>query len=54
MAVDAARVTLVAINSLGGHGYLEDQTVERYYRGATMSTAINFDPLDEPWTVGAL
>lgn len=50
----AGRATLVAINSLGGHGYLEDHPVERYYRDATTLTAIDFDPLDEPWTVGAL
>jgi alkylation response protein AidB-like acyl-CoA dehydrogenase len=50
----AGRATLAGINSLGGHGYLEDHPVERYYRDATTLTAVDFDPLDEPWAVAAL
>jgi alkylation response protein AidB-like acyl-CoA dehydrogenase len=50
----AGKATLAGINSLGGHGYLEDHPVERYYRDATTLTAVDFDPLDEPWAVAAL
>lgn len=37
--------TLVGVNSLGGHGYLTDHPVERWYRDATTLAAFDFDPL---------
>jgi alkylation response protein AidB-like acyl-CoA dehydrogenase len=41
----ATTATLVAVNTLGGHGYLADHPVERWYRDATTLSAIDFDPL---------
>lgn len=41
-ALDATRI---GVNSLGGHGYLMDHPVERWYRAATTLSAIDFDPL---------
>lgn len=41
-AVDATRI---GINSLGGHGYLVDHPVERWYRAVGTLSAIDFDPL---------
>ncbi|WP_067903047.1 acyl-CoA dehydrogenase family protein [Nocardia vaccinii] len=37
--------TRVGINSLGGHGYLMDHPVERWYRAVATLAAIDFDPL---------
>lgn len=41
-AVDATRI---GVNSLGGHGYLMDHPVERWYRAVGTLSAIDFDPL---------
>lgn len=47
--VDAARVAVRAtrdsINTLGGHGFLTDHPVERWYRAAITLVAVDFDPL---------
>jgi hypothetical protein len=37
--------TRIGVNSLGGHGYLQDHPVERWYRAATTLSAVDFDPL---------
>jgi alkylation response protein AidB-like acyl-CoA dehydrogenase len=37
--------TRVAVNSLGGHGYITDHPVERWYRAASTLAAVDFDPL---------
>lgn len=42
VAVDASRV---GINTLGGHGYLQDHPVERWYRAASTIAALTCDPL---------
>jgi alkylation response protein AidB-like acyl-CoA dehydrogenase len=41
----ATTATLTSVNTLGGHGYLADHPVERWYRDATTLSAIDFDPL---------
>lgn len=41
----ADQATRTAINTLGGHGYLEDHPVERYYRDASTLSALDFDIL---------
>jgi hypothetical protein len=41
----ASGATLVAVNTLGGHGYLADHPVERWYRDATTLSAVDFDPI---------
>ncbi|WP_020498677.1 acyl-CoA dehydrogenase family protein [Sciscionella marina] len=41
----ALDTTRIGVNSLGGHGYLEDHPVERWYRAASTLSAIDFDPL---------
>jgi alkylation response protein AidB-like acyl-CoA dehydrogenase len=45
VATDATRL---AVNVLGGHGFLEDHPCERWYRDAAMLASIDFDPLDAP------
>lgn len=42
VAVDATRK---GINTLGGHGFLADHPLERWYRAAATLAAIDFDPL---------
>jgi alkylation response protein AidB-like acyl-CoA dehydrogenase len=44
----AADATKLAVNTLGGHGYLEDHPCERWYRDAGMLACLDFDPLDAP------
>ncbi|WP_019873336.1 acyl-CoA dehydrogenase family protein [Sporichthya polymorpha] len=44
----ACESTRVAVNTLGGHGYLEDHPCERWYRDAATLAAIDFDPLAAP------
>jgi alkylation response protein AidB-like acyl-CoA dehydrogenase len=41
----ALDTTRIGVNSLGGHGYLKDHPVERWYRAATTLSAVDFDPL---------
>jgi alkylation response protein AidB-like acyl-CoA dehydrogenase len=41
----AVEATRTAINTLGGHGYLEDHPVERWYRAATTLSVLCCDPL---------
>jgi alkylation response protein AidB-like acyl-CoA dehydrogenase len=42
--------TAIAVNTLGGHGYLTDHPVERWYRDAAALAAIDFDPLLTEWS----
>lgn len=42
--------TAAAVNTLGGHGYLTDHPVERWYRDAAVLAAIDFDPLLTDWS----
>ena len=46
----AAVATATAVNVLGGHGYLTDHPVERWYRDAAALAAIDFDPLLTDWS----
>jgi alkylation response protein AidB-like acyl-CoA dehydrogenase len=41
----AHSATVTALNTLGGHGYLADYPVERWYRSAGALAAIDCDPL---------
>jgi alkylation response protein AidB-like acyl-CoA dehydrogenase len=41
----AVRATRSAINTLGGHGFLTDHPVERWFRAAVTLAAVDFDPL---------
>jgi alkylation response protein AidB-like acyl-CoA dehydrogenase len=41
----ALSATVTGINTLGGHGFLTDHPVERWYRAAGMLAAIDNDPL---------
>lgn len=41
----AVRATRDSINTLGGHGFLTDHPVERWYRAAITLAAVDFDPL---------
>jgi alkylation response protein AidB-like acyl-CoA dehydrogenase len=41
----ALSATVTGVNTLGGHGYLTDYPVERWYRAAGMLAAIDNDPL---------
>jgi alkylation response protein AidB-like acyl-CoA dehydrogenase len=36
---------VVSVNTLGGHGYLMDHPVERWYRDVTALSTLDFDPL---------
>ena len=52
-AAHAASVaTTTAVNTLGGHGYLTDHPVERWYRDVAVLAAIDFDPLLTEWSAG--
>lgn len=42
--------TVTAVNTLGGHGYLADHPVERWYRDAAVLAAIDFDPMLTDWS----
>jgi alkylation response protein AidB-like acyl-CoA dehydrogenase len=42
--------TATAVNTLGGHGYLTDHPVERWYRDAAVLATIDFDPLLTDWS----
>ena len=42
--------TVTAVNTLGGHGYLADHPVERWYRDAAVLAAIDFDPALIDWS----
>jgi alkylation response protein AidB-like acyl-CoA dehydrogenase len=41
----ATRSTRQAVQVLGGHGYLADHPVERWYRGAAALSVMDFDPI---------
>jgi hypothetical protein len=45
-----AATTAAAVNTLGGHGYLTDHPVERWYRDAVVLAALDFDPLLSDWS----
>lgn len=50
-ATQAATVaTVTAVNTLGGHGYLADHPVERWYRDAAVLAAVDFDPTLIDWS----
>jgi hypothetical protein len=42
----ATQSTREAVQVLGGHGYLTDHPVERWYRAAATLSAVDFDPLE--------
>jgi hypothetical protein len=42
----AVETTKQSINTLGGHGYITDHPVERWYRDASVLAAIDFDPIE--------
>ena len=46
----ATLATATAVNTLGGHGYLTDHPVERWYRDAAALAMIDFDPLLTDWS----
>jgi alkylation response protein AidB-like acyl-CoA dehydrogenase len=46
----ASTAVTAAVNTLGGHGYLTDHPVERFYRDAAFLAAIDFDPLATEWS----
>jgi alkylation response protein AidB-like acyl-CoA dehydrogenase len=46
VAVDAARHS---VQSLGGHGFMEDHPVELWYRAASTLAALDFDPACVPF-----
>lgn len=46
----AVAAAVVAVNTLGGHGYLADHPMERYYRDATALAAVDFDPASNDWS----
>jgi alkylation response protein AidB-like acyl-CoA dehydrogenase len=41
----ATQSTRDALQVLGGHGFINDHPVERFYRGAAAMSALDFDPL---------
>jgi hypothetical protein len=43
VALDATRV---GINTLGGHGFIQDHPIEQWYRAAAVLAALDFDPLE--------
>lgn len=43
VALEAGRI---GVNTLGGHGFIQDHPVEQWYRAAAMLAAIDFDPLE--------
>ena len=45
----ACAVTRDAIQVLGGHGFIEDHPVERWYRAAAALSAVDFDPTCTPF-----
>jgi alkylation response protein AidB-like acyl-CoA dehydrogenase len=45
------RATRTALQVLGGHGFLTDHPVERWYRTAAALAALDFDPLDVPVSI---
>lgn len=46
----ATGAAVVGVNTLGGHGYLTDHPVERWYRDAAVLAALDFDPLSSDWS----
>lgn len=44
----AVTVTRACLQTLGGHGFIRDHPLERWYRGAAGLSAIDFDPLHSP------
>lgn len=45
MAVVTTEVTRDAVQVLGGHGFITDHPVERWYRASTALSVLDFDPL---------
>ena len=46
----ACSVTRDAVQVLGGHGFIEDHPVERWYRSAAALSAVDFDPTCVPFS----
>lgn len=46
----ATTAAVTAVNTLGGHGYLTDHPVERWYRDAAVLATFDFDPLASDWS----
>jgi alkylation response protein AidB-like acyl-CoA dehydrogenase len=44
----ALRATREGVQTLGGHGFICDYPIERWYRGAAALAAIDFDPIAAP------
>lgn len=44
-------VTRDAVQVLGGHGFIEDHPVERWYRSAAMLSSLDFDPTCAPFAL---
>ncbi|AIJ21281.1 acyl-CoA dehydrogenase domain protein [Amycolatopsis methanolica 239] len=42
----AMEATRIGINTLGGHGFIQDHPVEQWYRAAATLAALDFDPLE--------
>jgi len=45
----ATSVTRDAVQVLGGHGFISDHPVERWYRSAAVLSTVDFDPLCVPF-----
>ncbi|MFD7056580.1 acyl-CoA dehydrogenase family protein [Streptomyces mirabilis] len=46
----AAEATRTAVQTLGGHGFIDEHPVEQWYRSAAALSAIDFDPLRSSFT----
>ncbi|WP_206341633.1 MULTISPECIES: acyl-CoA dehydrogenase family protein [Streptomyces] len=46
----AAEATRTAVQTLGGHGFIDEHPVEQWYRSAAALSAIDFDPLRSAFT----
>lgn len=44
----ALQTTREAVQTLGGHGFIREYPVERWYRAAATLAALDFDPLEAP------
>jgi alkylation response protein AidB-like acyl-CoA dehydrogenase len=44
----ALQTTRDGVQTLGGHGFIREYPVERWYRSAAVLTAMDFDPLEAP------
>lgn len=50
-AAVATSVTRDSVQVLGGHGFIEDHPVERWYRAAAALSVLDFDPTCSPFAV---